>query len=267
MTLHALISHTGSKPVPFFQDAWEPAFFDCNGKLCPELPDPALCERYLAYLHHRILRNPRDLLAHTRRVMLALAGNQQALVYAALTDLFTALGEKGADLRAGLLEKCRPVLTLEQAQALLDEPHASQGSPLVARHLANVHAVALSVLEEVRELLENGQVELAQNMLEQALPQDQDNLELTQELLEIYRRSRNRDAALRTLASLPWERQRASFGMTCWHRWRLRHDNAAQDQPHRRQPAHARYLVHGICRFGERPLRIVRRRDCRCRHD
>jgi hypothetical protein len=203
MTTLALISHTGSKPVSFFQDAWEPAFFNCGGKLCPELSDPAWCERYLTYLHHRILRNPRDLLAHTRRVMLALSGNQPTLVYAALTDLFAALGDKGADLRTGLLEKCRPILTSEQAQALLAEPRSVHNSPLVTRHRADVHAAELSVLEEARALLEDGQAELAQNMLEQALPQDQDNLELTQELLEIYRRSRNRDAALRTLDSLP----------------------------------------------------------------
>lgn len=202
MTRHTLISHTGSNPDPAFTDAWEPAFFNCDGRLCPELHDPVLHGRYLDYLHHRIIRNPRDLLAHTRRILLALSGNRSALVYAALADLFAALGDKGADLRTGLLQKCRAALTSEQAQALLAKPPVERGGSLIIRHRTIAHPVKLSVLEEARELLENGQVELAQYMLEQALPQDPSNLEITTELLEIYRRSQNTADAMRTLAAI-----------------------------------------------------------------
>lgn len=211
MTVHALVQHTGGDPVISFQDTWEPAFFNCSGKLCPELPDPALGDRYLAYLHHRITKNPRDLLAHVRRVLLALSGKQQALVYVALTDLFVTLESKGTELRTGLLEKCRSALTPDQIQALLAESDAPHGYPLVTRHHADLRPVELSMLEEARELLGNGQVELAQYMLEQALPQDPNNLELTAELLEIYRRSQNTTDALRiysTLGSLSDEARR-----------------------------------------------------------
>lgn len=208
MTGETLIQSADVKLDGFFSEAWEPLFFDCGGKICPELPSPALRQRYHDYLQHRVSRYPRDLLSHVRRVMLALFDSRPELVYAALTDLFFILESKGTDLRAGLLERCRPALTLPQIQTLFgksegsdssDPPH---GMSLVIRNYVSSPPVEINVLEEARELLGNGQVELAQSLLEQVLPEDPNNPELTVELLEIYRRSRSVEDAIRILASL-----------------------------------------------------------------
>lgn len=208
MTGHTLIKSTASRPVHAFSDAWDPLFFECGGDICPNLPNPALRERYLGYLHQRVSRNPHDLISHVRRITLALSEPRSALVYESLHDLFVLLGSRGKDLRAGLLERCRPVITPEQEQTLLAmsagvvNPGLSRCMPLVIRKRLDSQPVAAGVLDESRVLLENGQVELAQYLLEQALPKEPDNLEITRELLEIYRRSRNRADAMRTFATL-----------------------------------------------------------------
>ncbi len=204
MTRHTLIKPTGKPSAGYVHEAWEPLFLDWGSQVTPVLPATGMSERYFNYLHQHVSGNPRDLLSHVRRILLALSDNRPALVYEALTDLFVTLGDKGADLRSGLLDKCRHTLTPEQVQALRAhaEPRQHCACLLLVRNRQERPDLKANILDETRELIENGQVELAQQLLEQALPHSPDDLEMTRELLEIYRRSRNSDAAQRTLATL-----------------------------------------------------------------
>ncbi|MDD4912016.1 MAG: hypothetical protein PHP57_06935 [Sideroxydans sp.] len=202
MTNYSLVRSENLKPEDFYTDLWEPMFFDSGNKLCPQLPSANLHHRYLGYLRHRITRNPLDLLSHIRIVSLTLADGKTEQMYEALLSLFKVLGEKGESLRMGLLEKCNTKLSSQQiamllSQAALNEvSRTSYAETLIVRHHAAVQKNEINVLGEVRDYLENGQVELAQCLLEKALTDEPDNWALTTELLEIYRRSQNYEAAL-----------------------------------------------------------------------
>ncbi len=210
MADQTLVKRSTGESGGFTFDHWEPAFFDCQGKLCPELPSPELKPRYLDFLHHQVARRGNDLTAHVRRIMLSLDGaDHSQLTYKALYDLFSALGNNGQALRARMLERCRGSLTSDQAQTLqnaLDGESDGVGSAdriaVIRRSDPLLQVSEKSLLDDVRDHLENGQVDLAQSMLEQALQADANNAELTRELLEIYRRSRHTEAALRTRANL-----------------------------------------------------------------
>lgn len=209
MTIETLVRSAGSKSEVSLHEEWEPTFFDCGNDLCPHFATPALRRRYLNFLHYHVGKHKRDLLSHVHRILLARSDNRSDLVYTALTDIFVTLGNKGADLRADLLERCGAALTPSQIQALrekleevTDSPNSSINLPLVSRIRPSSNKVEKSLLEEVHEYLEEGQVELAQSLLEQALPEEPGNLELTSELHEIYRRSRDSEAAVRMLANL-----------------------------------------------------------------
>lgn len=69
-----------------------------------------------------VARDPLNLDAHARRVLLAGMGGQRPQVFDALVDCFLALGERGQALRQALLDRARPWLD--------DESH-----DFLARHL------------------------------------------------------------------------------------------------------------------------------------
>ena len=73
----------------------------------------AVDEAFAEYLAHRIARFPGDLPSHTQRVLLHLRRRDASALYAALLDLFIALGEKDRPYRAHLLQRAAPLLAPE----------------------------------------------------------------------------------------------------------------------------------------------------------
>lgn len=201
-TKYSLVRSENPKTELFYIDAWEPLFFNSGNKLCPQFTSANSHHRYLGYLRHRIIRNPLDLLSHIRIILLTLADGKTEQMYEALLSLFRVLGEKGESLRLGLLDKCSAMLSSQQVATLLSlstmkaASRTSCAETLIIRHHATVSKNEINVLGDVHEYLENGQVELAQCLLEKTLTSEPDNWDLTTELLEIYRRSQNYEAAL-----------------------------------------------------------------------
>lgn len=175
---------------------WEPAFFACGSRLCLDLPGPDQCDRYLDHLRRRTGREPRDLLAHVRRILLAHACRRSEQVEEGLAELLGVLGGKGQHLRKRLLDLCTPMLSPDQLQAVAtaEGGAGSAGLPLVIRQRRDDSSRTpgrQGALAEAAECLDNGQVEEALLLLEGALLERPNDAEITRALLDIYRRSRD----------------------------------------------------------------------------
>lgn len=72
-------------------------------RLIREFPVAGLERAYVGHLEQRILRQPRDLEAHVRRVLMLRELDDADGMAGALADLFLVLGPHGRDLRARLL--------------------------------------------------------------------------------------------------------------------------------------------------------------------
>lgn len=161
------------------------------------------------YFCHCITRNPRDLLSHVRRIVLAHDQGGDDELFPALFDLFIVLGNKGVELRKRMLGFARSELAMGHYKQLLD----SLAIGMRERDIPTVPGSALqSGLEgwtvlihdgdhqsssprdpllEAREFLEYSQLEEARILLEAAVLMAPHRVELHDELLEIYRSTRD----------------------------------------------------------------------------
>ncbi len=96
-------------------------------------------EPMAAHLAYVIARDPNDLTAHVRRVLLCLERPQQELVCGALMDLFIVLNGRGGALANRLYALAQPHLSAEQGEFFLD--WLTRGAVPERPVLDNVHAV------------------------------------------------------------------------------------------------------------------------------
>jgi hypothetical protein len=157
----------------------------------------------------QIARDPLDIEAHTRRVLLASRPPLTDRAFGALVDLFLALGDNGRSLRRQLLEQAAPWLDPDDAHFLRThlDTRLSRGAQLPTQHwsvldtavLGSLSMVGLQRREVAQEtpfqqamsLLEYGDLAGARGMLEVALLDEPDNEEVNRELLAIYQHSRD----------------------------------------------------------------------------
>lgn len=182
----------------------EPAFrrpLSSNlGYAKPERDNPL--GRYLAAI---VARSPHNLLVHVQRVHCHLQAGQSEQLFGALVDLFIALGAHGQALKLRLLDYANNYLTGPQLSFLFE--HLDQGlsayMPIEGAHWSCLSAGVqgdlqlvqraqrqvsdLSPLLLARELIDCGELDNARELLETALMQQPQDLELQRELLEIYR--------------------------------------------------------------------------------
>lgn len=172
---------------------------------------PSSIEVQDAWRHFSILvaRDPLDIEAHTRRVLLASRPPLTDRAFGALVDLFLALGDRGRGLRRQLLEQAMPWLDPDDAHFLrahLDTPlprgaqlPSQRWSVLDTAVLGSLNMVGLQRREVAQEtpfqqamsLLEYGDLAGARGMLEAALLEEPENEEVKRELLAIYQHSRD----------------------------------------------------------------------------
>ncbi len=199
-------------------------------------------EKILDHLAHRIQRAPADLVAHLQRLRIYHQCNHREGLYGSLLDLFIALGEKGSALRLRLLRGVaerltKPQLALFKAgmqRGLLATDvmplscysrlsGAVSGSLSISEVRTTVARVAdTTLIDEVRDLLNGGQIEAAQKLLEHTLQQSPQQAELSLELLMIYRHTQNRDAfrisykkraEWSPAVQAEWDKQAEAFGL------------------------------------------------------
>jgi hypothetical protein len=166
------------------------------------------------FLSVEILRDPQNLQAQVRRILLLIDAGNRDLLPGALSDLFIALGKHGESLRYALLQQAEPLLDEEDLHFL--RAHLSTGidaraplqmisgslltqslegaADLIERQRVE-HTADQGVLAEANALLEEGNLEAARDLLENAVLATPSDTAIAEELLLIYRHSRD-DAAL-----------------------------------------------------------------------
>ncbi|MEY2689073.1 MAG: hypothetical protein RL375_3271 [Pseudomonadota bacterium] len=190
--------------------------------------DTASAWRYVTAL---VARDPLDLEAQARRVVMACQPGLRDRLFGALIDVFLALGNRGRGLRTALLHKARAHLELDELRFL--EQHLEPGlSPLAqlpsqagSVHdrgvLGSVHLVThqrvatrqLSAHEEAMARIDEGDLDGARHLLEQALLDDPQQIDAMRELLDIYRYTRDDTAKAAMLERL---RQRHGAAPAGW---------------------------------------------------
>jgi hypothetical protein len=167
-------------------------------------------ERVRDYLCHCISRNPADLRAHVRRIVMEHRVGDGEALYSALADLFLVLGQRGRGLRQRLLRGSEARLRPEHYRALsmsletgLAEAHVlhAPGALLGSGHdgefgfVRRIAQDAAPPLEEprtlARQFLEYSQIEEAREILERANLEQWGDPALQQELLDLYRATRD----------------------------------------------------------------------------
>lgn len=161
------------------------------------------------YFCGRVARAPRDLRNHMQRVFFHRLAHDREGAYAALLDLFLALGDKGTALRARLLAACADLLDGRQRERLARALRAGEGlghdgvpGAVLSTGVTGVTGLvrvrddtgptARGALQEAQELMRFGQVEEARDVLEEALLATPSDPALSDELLTIYRHARDR---------------------------------------------------------------------------
>lgn len=164
------------------------------------------------HLSAMVARDQQDLASHVRRVLLACRPPLTDRAFAALVDMFLALGSQCRQLRQMMLEQAAPCLepedvaflrtyldaglrtdsSLPSAPGSIFDRAVSGSGQMVARQ--RVEAVESTPLERATSLLEHGDLEGARTLLEEALLSDPTDTQIATELLLIYRHSRD-DAA------------------------------------------------------------------------
>jgi len=205
-------------------DFIEPCFF--NKEHWIKSPPSHDVETIADYLAHQVSKKPLDLTSHLQRFSLHRHHKHAEKTYAALLDLFVVLGNKGLPLRQRLLLQASRVISREHYHFLLstlpDALAVTSDTPL--HHLAVLSMGRMQEKESVqqahpadaqdnetplqiaRDLLNSGQINQAQEILESALlatPEDQD---ISCELLQIYRHTQNRESCIQMLKQLSSER-------------------------------------------------------------
>jgi len=174
------------------------------------------------YLAHSVAAVPDNLLRHTQRIFHHYNQDDQDGLYAALLDLFIALGHRGHTLRKRLLTGARNRLR-EDRYALLDRwlrsgrapdwaelPPARQsvltpgitGSLNLVRVSTNSSGEDRDPLLEAREHIEYSQLDQARTVLEEALIRQPARNDLQAELLLLYRAAGDLGNFLRTREKL-----------------------------------------------------------------
>ncbi|MEQ1601094.1 MAG: tetratricopeptide repeat protein [Methylophilaceae bacterium] len=202
-------------------DRSDPAFISelrTQLKLTESLHTPWLADA----LAHRIARSPNDLRGHVQRIMLHQHLNQGDALFAALLDLFIALGHWGLALRKRLLQTSANLLNNTQYEFLnsrLDSgisnneihPPAlrsrlSQGSTgsfnFIIRSNNRHQSDLRPALEQALDFLNYGQLDQAQETLEQALIENPTDPAIARELADLYTHTCDSNAVANLLAKL-----------------------------------------------------------------
>ena len=167
-------------------------------------------------LSHHIVRYPRDLRAHTQRILLGQNNSDISnFLPGSLQDLFLVLGNAGYPLRKHLLDLSEHHLTKDEFSFFTkwikqnskdDKTHhcwqagsvlstgQCVGEPLLHKEKSIEENVGYTdVLEEARACLDYGQLDVAQQLLEDEILKSPDSKEIEEELLTIYQYSKDKN--------------------------------------------------------------------------
>lgn len=165
------------------------------------------------YLSHHARRYPHDLRNHVQRILLAKENAMSDRLPGSLLDLFLALGNAGNPLKQTMLSlvseqlsEADQVFFADWAERGLSAEAKNRWMPgsilstgentptleLVVQQRAAKNNQYESLLAEVQDYLEYGQIEQAQSLLETEIIDGRGTPELEEELIIIYQHTRNK---------------------------------------------------------------------------
>lgn len=218
----------------------DPCFFSTDD-FAQELPAD-IQVKALNHLAHKIQRIPKDLVLHMQRLRLFYKSDNAEGLYGALVDLFIALGSCGQPLRMRMLLGASKKLTTDQRNTLksalatgittsdsIPFTHYSRLSNPVSSSKKIIESIPdkpkfqpTDIMDEVRDLLDCGQIENAKKILEKVLLETPEQEGFSLELLTIYQYTRDTesfDNMRRALKGLPlaaqdaWDEQAIVFAI------------------------------------------------------
>ncbi|MCK5727317.1 MAG: hypothetical protein KAH22_10880 [Thiotrichaceae bacterium] len=163
-------------------------------------------------LSRNISRTPHNLRLHTQRILLCIEANLEKVLLGAFQDLSIALSLSGKRFYFNLLDKAKDSLSAgnytklsnlfentETVNCWLNGSVLSNGictsKALVIHHKKEiVQAGYDNNLEEALALIDEGQIDEARIILEQALLDNFDDILIEEELLLIYQSTRDKEA-------------------------------------------------------------------------
>ncbi|MGV6818589.1 MAG: hypothetical protein ACWA44_15145 [Thiotrichales bacterium] len=176
---------------------------------------------HLHFLDGKIVRNPKDILSHTKRITAFVDEGNREGCFDALVDLNIALGSQGYELRKSLLSQALSILSDTQRAfiyhhlktGLTPSDHIAglrdsllsnqiQGSTEFVRRLSAENIADQSPLEQAISARANSDYLIAQNLLENLVLADPKNAEATIELLSLYQEQSMQLAFQQTYAQL-----------------------------------------------------------------
>jgi hypothetical protein len=183
----------------------EPSLFPTPQRLVPQYARVEWRAGYQRHLEHRIQRNPRDLYAHVRRVMMYRDLGHNDRGFGALVDLYLILGPRGRPLREKMLDRFEDRLTHKQYRFLCShlvsglsasEPLPTGTHSLLAKGISGTTQIVVRSDEPggeaqpviaARRRMAEGDETGAQALLEAAVREDPGSMDVCKELLDLYR--------------------------------------------------------------------------------
>jgi len=195
----------------------EPAFLSSDALI--KLSKGRSAKKVIDFMAQQIARSPADLQLHLKRIQVCSQEHGAEGLYGALLDLFVVLQEKGLPLRKRLLEKfhgrLNPAHYLALAQCLETPPNKLEHIPpaensmlsdgrsgvteLLIKQEAESNSETRDPVEDARDLINSGQITKAQTLLEKILLVNPQRQDVSEELMIIYRHSRNHRAVEKVL--------------------------------------------------------------------
>ena len=190
-------------------------------RLLRGFPAAGLERPYVRHLEQRILRHPRDLLSHVRRLFHARSLRDSDAIAGALADLFLVLGKHGRQLRSRLLEYVEQELPPSQrrffeshlevgldatepmpdiAQSRLSK--SVRGTTRIVVRANDSRGVDDRPVQLAKESITRGQYDVARAVLEGALESDPGDKEVCAELLNLYRHRNLRSGFFKTYTAM-----------------------------------------------------------------
>ncbi len=185
-------------------DAVEASLLPPSTRLVREFPVTGLDRDYVRHLEQRIVRRPRDLTSHVRRILTLNELADADGIAGALADLFLVLGRRGRALRTRLVTTVEPRIAPEHAgffrKHLDDGLSPTDPMPPFARSRLSKQVVGTTrivvtasspdrdAIECAREAMKSGRNEVARQLLEGLLDLDPGNTEVCDTLLDLYER-------------------------------------------------------------------------------
>lgn len=210
-------------------DSVEASLLPPTTRLVREFPVVGLDRDYIRHLERRILRRPRDLKSHVRRILALNELKDADWIAGALADLFLVLGNRGLALRERLLANVRKNLAATHAEFFarhLDrglyptDPMPSFERSRLSKQVIGTTRIVVAGSDDVsdafdvaREAAEAGRIDEAREMLEGLLDADPGNADVCEALLDLFERNDLRQVFFKTYT------QHLGRPLACFDRW------------------------------------------------